>query len=442
MPDPSAATPLTRRNFLKIAGIGGTLASTIGIRSASAQSATPNPNAKASLIIFDFGDANAQAVYKDAIGRFNKRYPNVTVRDDYSPFPNGWGQYINNLKTRVASGLVPDVIAIAIEGVRATITQDLILPLDDFIAKDPTSKEYLKDVAAPLNDALKFQGKTYYLTREWNNMCIHYNTKAFQDAGIERPKDDWTWDDFTAIAQKLTKGDAGNRSFGFGLPFFNFGLQPWFNTNGTSTLTADWKKSNLDDPKALESVKFIHSLVNDLKVAPSVEGTGGNAIFAMFAGGKIAMTGGGHWPLGTYLANNFKTMDVLNWPRKTVGTTVFGSGGWGISKHCKNPELAWELIKDLTSLQTDEAIAAVGAAIPARRSATQTPAFKQWPAHADLFYDSLTDAKPVPSPSNFAEVESIFMRHIEEIMSNAVTPEQGLEKAHTELSAAMAKLSA
>jgi multiple sugar transport system substrate-binding protein len=97
MPDPSPATPLTRRHFLKIAGIGGTLASTIGIRRTSAQSAAPNPSTKASLTIFDFGDANAQTVYKDAIARFNKRYPNVTVRDDYSPFPNGWGQYINNL---------------------------------------------------------------------------------------------------------------------------------------------------------------------------------------------------------------------------------------------------------------------------------------------------------------------------------------------------------
>ena len=139
--------PLTRRNFLKIAGIGGTLVSSRRNQESSCPNRRPNPSAKASLTIFDFGDANAQRVYKDAIARFNKRYPNVTVRDDYSPFPNGWGQYINNLKTRVASGLVPDVIAIAIEGVRATITQDLILPLDDFIANDPTSKEYLKDVA-------------------------------------------------------------------------------------------------------------------------------------------------------------------------------------------------------------------------------------------------------------------------------------------------------
>jgi multiple sugar transport system substrate-binding protein len=257
-----------------------------------------------------------------------------------------------------------------------------------------------------------------------------------------RRRRDRTWDDFLTIAQKLTKGETGNKTFGFGLPFFNFGLQPWFHTNGTSVLSADWRKSNLDDPKVLESVKFIHALVNEHKVAPSVEGTGGNAIFAMFAGGRIAMTGGGHWPLGTYLANNFKTMDVQYWPRKTAGTTVFGSGGWAISRQCKNPSLAWELIKDFTSLETDKEIAAVGAAIPARRSATETPEFQQWPTHAPVFYDSLRDAKPVPSPANFAEVESIFMRHIQEIMSNAATPEQGMEQAHHELSAAMAKLNA
>jgi multiple sugar transport system substrate-binding protein len=432
---------LTRRKFLTIAGLGGAALASGSFR-ALGQSKPPPSDARATLTVFDFGDANAQKVYKDAIARFNKRYPNVTVRDDYSPFPQGWGQYINNLRTRAASGLVPDVVAIAIEGVRATVTQGLMLPLDDFIASDPDSQTYLKDVAPALHDALKVGGKTYYLTREWNNMCIHYNTKAFADAGIERPKDDWTWDDFLAIAQKLTKGEAGNKTFGFGLPFFNFALQPWFHTNGTSGLSADWRKSNLDDPKVLESVKFVHSLVHEHKVAPSVEGTGGNAIFAIFAGGKIAMTGGGHWPLGTYLANNFKTMDAIYWPRKTAGTTVFGSGGWGITRQSKNPQLAWELIKDFTSFETDKAIAAVGAAIPARRSAAETPEFLAWPEHARVFYDSLLDAKPVPSPANFAEVENIFMRHMEQIMSNAVTPEQGLEQAHQELTAAMAKLNA
>ena len=51
---------------------------------------------------------------------------------------------------------------------------------------------------------------------------------------------------------------------------FNFGLTPWWHTNGTSTtLTPDWSQSNLDDPLMLESVKFVHSLVHEHGVAPS-----------------------------------------------------------------------------------------------------------------------------------------------------------------------------
>ena len=46
----------------------------------------------------------------------------------------------------------------------------------------------------------------------------------------------------------------------------------------------------------------------------------------------------------------------------------------------------------------------------------------------------------VPSPANFAEVESIFMRHMGAIMANSVTPEQGLEMAHAELTVAMDEL--
>jgi ABC-type glycerol-3-phosphate transport system substrate-binding protein len=149
---------VTRRRFLTIAGLGGAALAAGSFR-AFGQSEAPAADIHATLTVFDFGDANAQKVYKDAIARFNKRYPNVAVRDDYSPFPQGWGQYINNLRTRVASGLVPDVVAIAIEGVRATVAEGLMVPLDDYIASDPDSQTYLKDVAPALHDALKVGGK-------------------------------------------------------------------------------------------------------------------------------------------------------------------------------------------------------------------------------------------------------------------------------------------
>ena len=78
--------------------------------------------------------------------------------------------------------------------------------------------------------------------------------------------------------------------------------------------------------------------------------------------------------------------------------------------------------------------------MPARQSVANLPEFQAFPANAGAFFESLNDIKPIPSPPNFAEVEGIFMRHMQLVMADAVTPEQAMTDAHEELSAAMAKL--
>ena len=433
--------PLSRRQFLKATGGVAATAASLGlpINSALAQGNPPPSDISANLAIFNFGGEQQQGMYGDAIARFNQRYPNVVVEDLYTPFPEGWGQFITLLKLRVASGLPVDIIAMAIEGAQESIAQDILLPMDDIIAADPDLQAVVDEVEPVLHDALKGpDGTTYYLTREWNNMIIHYNPVMFEEAGLEPPAHDWTWDDFLETALTLTTGEGGDKVFGFAIPYFNFGLTPWWHTNGTATLTEDWSDSNLDDPKMLESVKFVHSLVHEHGVSPSVEGT---SMSEVFMAGRSAMSGAGRWPFAGYVASDFRTVDITPRPRKETGTTVFGSGGWAVAKSSQNPDLAIELIKDLTSVETDLAAVDIGTSLPARRSVTvDNETFNAFPASAHLYFDSLEDIKPVPSPANFAEVESIFMRHMDLIMANSVTPEQGLEMAHTELSAAMAEL--
>lgn len=433
---------LSRRDFLKMASVGGAaaLVAANGL-SALAQGNPPPADASANLFIYDFGGQAQQGVNAEAIGRFNERYPNVTVEDQFAPADNfTWGNYITQLQVRVASGLPIDIIAIAIEGTRATIAQNLVRPIDDLIAQEPTFAELVEGVEPSLHNALKGpDGTTYYLTREWNNMIIHYNPQMFEDAGLDMPSPEWTWEEFVETAKALTTGEGESKVFGFAIPYFNFGLAPWFHTNETSTLNADWTESNLDDPKVLESVKFIHSLVHEHGVSPDVEGTDG---FGLLIAGRAAMTGGGRWPLAGYLANDFTSVDITPWPRKLAGTTVFGSGGWAFSNFTTNFDLAMELMKDLTDLETEKGLVRGGTSLPSRRAATEIPEFEEFPASSHYYFDSLKDIKPIPSPANFAEVESIFMRNLSTIMNNSVTPEQGLEMAHQELSAAMAALAA
>lgn len=432
---------VSRRQFLKYTGGAAALAaaSALPFRLTTAQgSYTPPPSdISAQLSIFNFGGEAVQSVYGEAIARFNQRYPNVTVEDNYNPIPNGdWAQYINQYRTRVASGLAPDILAMAIEGTRLAITDGLLVQVDDYIANDPDGEAFISGIHPTLHDALKYEGQTYFITREWNNMIIHYNVRMFEEAGLDLPASDWTWDDFLEASLALTTGEGGDKIFGFGIPFFNFALQPWFHTNGTSQLTEDWSDSNLDDPKVLEAVKFVHSLVHEHGVSPAPEGTDQ---YNLFASERVAMTAAGHWTIGQWAEANLP-MDVQNWPRKEAATTVFGSGGWAIGAGSQNPDLAWELIKDLGSLETDRGIARIGAAIPAREEATEVEEYQAYPPSSELFFGSLEDIKPVPAPANFTEVQTIFMRHMTSIMSNAVTPEQGLEAAHIELSDAMARL--
>jgi multiple sugar transport system substrate-binding protein len=440
----------SRRDFLKLAGAssmaallaacggGAPAAAPTAAPASGGASGAPAGDTTATLTIFDFGGDAEKKIYGEAEARFKQKYPNVTISDNFTPVTT-WSEYSNKITTQVAGGQSPDIINIAIEGARLLVKKGLLLPLDELIANDPAGKELTDDFDPALVAPFKIDGKTWYIPHMWNNMVIYYNTKIFKDAGIDPPKPDWTWDDFLGIAKKLTTGSGADQVFGFGIPNFNFGLQPWLLTNGTTQLNADWTDSNLNDPKVIEAITFVHDLVHVHKVAPAVEGANPDNLFPA---GKVAMGGWGHWPVPGFIANNFKDFDVQYWPRKAAATSVFGVGGWGISKDSKNAALAWELIQELVSKTTIQTAADAGTAIPGRRSIAESPGFLKFPSNSKIYYDSLKDAKPVPSPANFNEVESIFMRHIGDIMSGSATPADGMNAAHQELSAAMAKLKA
>jgi multiple sugar transport system substrate-binding protein len=395
----------------------------------------PTADTKGSLVLFDFGDANDKQIRDAAIARFNKRYPNVKVTDQFTPI-SSWSDYLNKLVTQIASGKAPDLIHIATEGVQLAVRKNLVMPLDE-LTSEPSGKELLSDVDPALVKGFSVEGKLYLVPVAWNNMMIYYNTKVFSEAGIPRPSNDWTWDDFLSTAKRLTSGEGPAKKFGFGIPYFNFGLTPFWYSNETAVLKDDLKQSNLGDPKFLEAVKFIHGLARENGVSPDPANTDPNAVFQLFAAGKIAMTGGGHWPMQFFKANNFTDFDVVPWPKNKAQKTVFGADGWGISTKTRQRGIAWEMVKELAAVESQQQAAGLGVAIPARRLVAESKEFLAQPAHAALFYESLRYAAPVQAPANYPEVERVLMQHLSQVMADEVKPEEALKAANEELSAAM-----
>jgi multiple sugar transport system substrate-binding protein len=438
--EPVTSHTLTRRELLRMSAM-----SAVGLALVACAPAAPAPAGDGAapatadtitLTIFDFGGEADQKIYADAHARFKEAHPDVTIIDNFTPVST-WSEYSNKLVTQVAGGQSPDIVNIAIEGARLLVSKNVLILLDEIMAGDPTSSELIDDVHPELIKPFNIDGKTWYIPHSWNNMVIYYNKKIFADAKVDPPKADWTWSEFLEIALKLTSGEGDSKVFGFGIPYFNFGLTPWLLTNSTYQLSDDWSKSNLADPKVTEAMTFVQDLVHKHQVSPAVEGTDNNNLFVS---GRLAMSGWGHWPIQGFLANDFKDFDVVPWPRNTAGTSVFGVGGWGIGKETPHANLAWELVKELTSKATIQATADAGVAIPARRSVAESAQFLEFPANSPIFYGSLDDTRPVASPANFNELETIFMRHMGEVMSNTVTAEAGMQAADVELAAAMAKL--
>src|SRR5439155_22866326 len=61
----------------------------------------PSANTTATISILDFGGEADKKIYSDAHARFKKKYPNVTIEDNFVPVTT-WSEFSNKVATDVA----------------------------------------------------------------------------------------------------------------------------------------------------------------------------------------------------------------------------------------------------------------------------------------------------------------------------------------------------
>ena len=437
---------IPRREFLKSVGVATGVVALGAHAGASAQSRAMSAQAggtrPVTLTYVNYSIGVDKPMWDSLITEFSKIHPNITVK--YVPTPgDSWGDYFDKLATMIAGGNPPDVSRVAIEGTRLMVSRGLAIPLDDYMKGDPEVDEYLKDVSPKLLEAFRVDGKTYELPFDWNNMIMYYNTKMFQKEGIQPPKKEWTKDDFLKIAQQLTKRSATGEpevfGFGFAVQYFS-GTIPWMFANGTNLLSDDWTKSNLKDPRVLEVLQFMQDLVWKYKVSPKPPASHAD-IYSLMAAGKVAMAGGGRWPVLQMTKAGFTDFDIQYFPKWREQVTEFGLGGVVILKSSRYPKEAWQWVKFLSSKAAHELMTKIGQAIPARRSVAESSAmFELPPKNAKIFYESIqgANAKPVPSPPTYNRIEATWRRYLGRVLANELAPAAALQECDKEFTEILA----
>ena len=185
-----------------LAGCSGNSASgTTGADTAAPQgevkteAASSEADQKASIVtapteltfIFADGDEGAKASMNETVNRFNKAYPDITVKIQ----PGNGGAYSEFLKTKESVGEFPDVMEM--RDTPVYVRAGMLEPLPETIV-------------SLFKSTVTFDGKTYTapLAGE-NTQGIIYNKKYFDENGFAEPK---TYDEFLELCQRIKdKGD-------------------------------------------------------------------------------------------------------------------------------------------------------------------------------------------------------------------------------------------
>lgn len=183
---------MTRRTRLPRTAVVGALALTMGL-SLTACGGDDSASGDDKIHVLVYGDATNK-VEKQIVATFNKTSKVKVVLDT---IPGA--DYQAKLQTIINSKQAPDVFYNWGGGsIKPFVDAGLLLPLDDFIAKEPGLKDnFLPSV---FNSAV-VDGKAYGIPMRGTQPVLMFNNgKVLQENGLEAPK---TWDDLLNAVKVL-----------------------------------------------------------------------------------------------------------------------------------------------------------------------------------------------------------------------------------------------
>jgi multiple sugar transport system substrate-binding protein len=328
--------------------------------------AVPCPNGSVNITVHDWSSADRIEYWNQVIKAFNDAHPCVYA--ETVKLPDDRAVRLNELSAGTAPDLVgfdsSDLPRVAGMGFLTDLT--MLMQKDNF---DP-SKEFFDSVYKTGFVA----GKPVALDKDYSVSAFYVNTDLLAKAGIDIPKEGWTYDDYLKLAQQLTVDTKGNNAlspdfdpknvavWGTSSPYWGGdtgwwrGFQSFLYSWGTHTISADGKTTTgyINSDKALIAWNWYRDLIHKYHVAPSASFLGASGVTndKLFSDGKLAISGS-FW--GPWYQDTFNKAPNLKWTAVPLPTGPGGHHaaimwmGWGINSKTQHPDEAWQLLKWLST---------------------------------------------------------------------------------------------
>jgi multiple sugar transport system substrate-binding protein len=273
---------ISRRDFLKLSatGVAGVVLAGCGqkateapveppVEATTAAAPTEPPMAPAEVDYLAWGDNADLPAWDKLQTLFQEKNPNFTVNLTTVADPNA--NFYPKLQTSIAGGTPPDIASFQGWEWQTYADKDLLAPIDELVKRDGFDFLYPAGYQG-IEDTTARKGARYLIPLQLGTMVMFYTKKPFDDAGIPYPTDDWTYDEFIEIAQKLTNTSGDVKMFGHqanGNWFRDIG---WMRGTGKQEFDSliDPKKSQFNQPEIVDIVqKIAYDFFYDLNIAPT-----------------------------------------------------------------------------------------------------------------------------------------------------------------------------
>ncbi|BFH67788.1 MAG: extracellular solute-binding protein [Paenibacillus dendritiformis] len=284
--------------------------------------------------------------------------------------------YVEALK-KIMTGANPvDVVVLDASQYQTLAREGLLKQLDPLLQQDKIdTNEFVPTVI----DGLKAMGDNnlYGLAPTFTSQALFYNRTLFNEAGVEPPTDNMTWDQVFDKAKLVSKGEGKDRVYGFSFNHY-FGSDPYWDMINTyiSPLNlrmiddkADYMTVN--SPQWEKVWTTISKLVAEktipgpnAEMPESPEGQFNPFQYDNFLSGRTAMVLGDYQFINSDLSDAMKNADkikgfskfdwdVVTFPSHPEAPGISGSVYlreiFAVNQKAANPEDAWDFVKFVSS---------------------------------------------------------------------------------------------
>ncbi|MCP8938569.1 extracellular solute-binding protein [Alsobacter sp. SYSU M60028] len=306
----------------------------------------------------------------------------------------------------------------------------LFEPIEPFMAKAPI--EEFDDISQGMVKAFSSKGQRYGVPFRHAVNALHYNDTFLKERGFDRPPQ--VIDELLDYARKLTyTRPDGLKVHGWGFQADNYSdVVKLARAYGGDFITDDYK-CVADSQGMVKALTLLKTMYAEGLIPKNITAMKQNDLITAMQTGQIAMT---YFPFGrTVLFNDPKSskfpgafklaLPIVSKDMLAKGEVIASAEFWSmmIPKNSKNKELAWSLIRELSTKENTirEAVNGNG---PVRGSAYADPRLIQMVPYAALEAKAIKAARvPMPAFNKAAEAKDVFIEEMQAAMLGLQEPE-------------------